>query len=149
MLDAAILTDQELACKPAAQQANPCCRSNRPQNPRPQPTTPPGGGGNPNIPNVPNTTPGNANPTGSFVDPNPITPVSGKVTPPSGGGGTAGDCSGPTEGTKDGKVDLSDFNLLRKELSGSAATTACDFDTNGVVDLLDFNIFRIAFVAQK
>lgn len=139
-------TCYEFSCDPT--KGHPaCCKSNRPA--RPNPTTPPGGG-NPNP----------AVPTGSVVDPGPVNPTGGtnttpaklppiSVTPPAGGGGTTGDCSGPTEGTKDGKVDLADFNLLRKELSGTASSKFCDNDTNGVVDLLDFNIFRIAFIAQK
>ncbi len=123
-----------------------CCRSNKPA--RPAPTTVPTGVTKPGNPVVPTTatTPGSTDPGTN------ITPGAGILTPAVTGaprGGSAGDCSGPVEGTKDGKVDLADFNLLRKEFSGSATTLFCDNDTNGVVDLLDFNIFRIAFIAQK
>jgi len=125
--------------------SNPCCRVIT-RTPR-TPTTPPSGGG-PIVP-VPGT-------TGSFVDPLITKPASKTpsgpilpITPPVGGGATGGDCSGLTEGTPDGKVDLLDFNLLRKESSGVVTTAKCDFDANLVVDLLDFNILRIALIAQK
>lgn len=129
--------------------SNPCCRSNRP--PVPPTRTPSGGGGSPVVPTVGAATPGTIVTTGPIKNTtpgmSPLTPYV-TITPGGGGGGTA-DCSGPVEGTKDGKVDLADFNLLRKEFSGTATTLLCDNDTNGVVDLLDFNIFRIAFIAQK
>ena len=117
---------------------NPCCRivSIPPRTP----TTPPA---RPSTAPV-DTKPG-INPTGNVVVPS----VAPSVMPTSPAGTMLpGDCSGTTEGTADGKVDLIDFNLLRKEISGSASTTKCDFDANKVVDLLDFNIFRIAFITQ-
>lgn len=132
----------ETGCNPAAGDSA-CCKSQRPRQPR-TPTSPPSGG-NPSVPGV----------TSGVNVPNvpgikPVTPGNDQVTPPNGGrGGVAGDCSSPVEGTKDGVVDLNDFNLLRKEFSGSVATAFCDFDTNGTVDLLDFNIQRIALIAQK
>lgn len=136
----------ELGCQNMPGNTDPCCRSNKPA--RPAPTTVPTGVTKPGNPVVPTTatTPGSTDPGTN------ITPGAGILTPAVTGaprGGSAGDCSGPVEGTKDGKVDLADFNLLRKEFSGSATTLFCDNDTNGVVDLLDFNIFRIAFIAQK
>lgn len=133
----------ELNCQNIPGNTDPCCRSNRPARPR-TPTSPPSGG-NPSVPGV----------TSGVNVPNvpgikPVTPGNDQITPPNGGpGGVAGDCSSPVEGTKDGVVDLNDFNLLRKEFSGSVATAFCDFDANRTVDLLDFNIQRIALIAQK
>lgn len=127
--------------------SNPCCRSTRPPRPSSPTAVPPGGGVI--VPPPGATTPGTVVPPGKGV-----TPDTGLLTPkvpmtPPVGGGTVADCSGPVEGTKDGLVDLFDFNLLRKEFSGSVATVMCDYDTNKVVDLLDFNILRIALNAQK
>jgi hypothetical protein len=141
-------TCYEAGCNPAGGDP-PCCKSQRVI----RPTTPPGGGGGGGgSPTTPGTTPGTIVTPGPGKSTTPgMTPLTPFITITPGGpvGGSAGDCSGPTEGVKDGKVDLVDFNLLRKELSGSSTTVACDFDTNGLVDLLDFNIFRIAFIAQK
>ncbi len=137
----------ERGCNPARDAA--CCKSQRVIAPR-TPTAPPVKN-NPGGPGTIVATPGViVAPSGSVVDPR--TPSKGALTPmltPPVGGGTAGDCSGPTEGTSDGKVDLIDFNLLRKEISVPVTSPKCDFEPNGVVDLLDFNTFRIAFVAQK
>lgn len=132
----------QTGCNPAAGDSA-CCKSQRPRQPR-TPTSPPSGG-NPSVPGV----------TSGVNVPNvpgikPVTPGNDQITPPNGGpGGVAGDCSSPVEGTKDGVVDLNDFNLLRKEFSGSVKTAFCDFDANRTVDLLDFNIQRIALIAQK
>lgn len=132
----------EFTCDPSRGDSA-CCKSQRPRQPR-TPTSPPSGG-NPSVPGV----------TSGVNVPNvpgikPVTPGNDQITPPNGGpGGVAGDCSSPVEGTKDGVVDLNDFNLLRKEFSGSVKTAFCDFDANRTVDLLDFNIQRIALIAQK
>ena len=136
----------QTGCNPAAGDSA-CCKSQRPRNPSSPTAVPPGGGVI--VPPPGATTPGTVVPPGKGV-----TPDTGLLTPkvpmtPPVGGGTVADCSGPVEGTKDGLVDLFDFNLLRKEFSGSVATVMCDYDTNKVVDLLDFNILRIALNAQK
>ncbi len=139
-------TCYETGCNPLAGDSA-CCKSQRPVQPR-TPTSTPGGGV---VVPPKGTTPATAapGPTGGTNLTPGTTPLTPFITAPVGGGGSAGDCSGPVEGTKDGKVDLSDFNLLRKEFSGTVKTAFCDFDTNGIVDLLDFNIQRIALIAQK
>ena len=44
-------------------------------------------------------------------------------------------------GVTDGRVDLIDIDQLRKELSKQVATTFCDIDKNGTVDIIDFTDF--------
>lgn len=127
----------ERGCVPGKD--SPCCKSAKVRPPTAAPTAvrPPTA-----VPtsNVPITQPLTGNP----VDPNPSSPVQ----PPVGGSPTGGDCSSSVEGVPDGKVDLLDFNLLRKEFGSQTGAVKCDFDANGIVNLLDFNIFRIAFIAQ-
>lgn len=52
--------------------------------------------------------------------------------------GLDGDCSGPTPGTPDGKVDLLDVEYFRRELNKEVSTLACDFDNSGTTDIIDF-----------
>lgn len=46
----------------------------------------------------------------------------------------------------DGKVDLLDFEIWRKELNGEATTKDSDFDSSGKVNLVDFEIWRKEFL---
>ncbi len=46
----------------------------------------------------------------------------------------------------DTKIDLNDFETLRKELVGERATNTADFDRDGKVNLTDYEIWRRAFV---
>lgn len=68
----------------------------------------------------------------------------GGSTPPS---KIPGDCSGPTPGTPDGKVNLQDLEYLRQELNKEVRTLSCDFDKSGTTDVIDFtNYFREGYI---
>lgn len=66
------------------------------------------------------------------------TPAPSGVVSVSPGSGVDGDCSGPTPGTPDGKVDLLDVEYFRRELNREVSTLSCDFDNSGVTDIIDF-----------
>lgn len=86
--------------------------------------------------------------TGVVIDPSPAKdtimtlaptpPAGGTSTPVTPGAGLKGDCSGAGGvGLPDGKVDLFDVDLTRLELSKQVSTLHCDFDKNGMVDIID------------
>jgi hypothetical protein len=52
------------------------------------------------------------------------------------------------DANRDGLVDLIDFNIWRNEFSGLSSAKSADFNADNVVDLLDFNIWRTEFLAQ-
>lgn len=54
--------------------------------------------------------------------------------------GPDGGCAGDVD--ESGKVDLIDFEILRRELSGQWTTRMADIDADGDVDLLDFEQWR-------
>lgn len=47
----------------------------------------------------------------------------------------------------DGLVDVTDFELFRKEYTGQATTKEADFDGDGTVSIIDFEIWRNGFYA--
>lgn len=57
-------------------------------------------------------------------------------------------CSQKTLGDSDcsGKVDLTDFEIWRKEFTGSQTTKTADFNASGMVDIVDFEIWRKSFL---
>lgn len=61
--------------------------------------------------------------------------------------GLIGDCSGAQAGIPDGKVNVQDIEYYRQELNDEVQTRACDFDSSGDVDIIDFtNYLRSGFI---
>ncbi len=54
----------------------------------------------------------------------------------------------PGDANGDGKVDLTDFGILKNNFGTGMTQAQGDFDGNGRVDLTDFGIFKQAFAAQ-
>jgi len=48
----------------------------------------------------------------------------------------------------DGVVDILDYNIWRDEFLGILTTKKSDFNHDGIIDLLDFNIWRNAINPQ-
>ncbi len=46
-----------------------------------------------------------------------------------------------------GKVDLTDFDIWKREYLGTITTKTADFNSDGVVNLTDFDIWKIAYLA--
>ena len=63
---------------------------------------------------------------------------------------TIGDvfCTQKSQGDADcnGKVDLADFEIFRKEFTGSLSTKTADFNNDGLVNITDFEIWRKTFL---
>ena len=82
------------------------------------------------------------NPTAATPTPTPSTsvPTITPTSPPS--------CSLKATGDADcsGKVDLTDFEIWRKEFTGSLNTKTADFNMTSTVDLADFEIWRKTFM---
>ena len=58
-------------------------------------------------------------------------------------------CPRKTEGDADcnGRIDIIDFEIWRRELLGIDTTLKADFDGSGKVDMSDFGIWRVSFLA--
>jgi hypothetical protein len=54
----------------------------------------------------------------------------------------------PGDANHDGRVDLSDFGLLKELFGRQGPGSAADFDHNGVVDLNDFGLLKDNFGKQ-
>ena len=59
-------------------------------------------------------------------------------------------CSKRTNGDAncDGAVNLSDFEIYRREFTGITNTKTADFDGSGAVNIVDFEIFRRGYLAS-
>jgi len=55
----------------------------------------------------------------------------------------------PADANRDGKVDLQDFEIWRKEYKGELTSNTSDFNSDGKVDMIDFESWRKGFFAGE